>query len=120
MTFDGRLEGVVLCRVGEHRLAFAASGVRSIGEPREVPKACHARDLFELARVEGRLLQEDSEALVVDSVEIAQEPQLLRPVPLPLRAIAGGSLLGFVELGELWPLFSLRALARFAASRSHG
>jgi hypothetical protein len=115
---SARLGGVVLCRVGGHRLAFETPGVQSILGPGEVPQAAHARDLFGLERLEGRLLAEGEAALVVDSVEISQETPALRPVPAPLRGAAGGSLLGFLELGELWPLFSLPALARFAASRS--
>jgi hypothetical protein len=115
---DARLEGVVLCRVGAHRMAFEAPGVHTILAPGDMPGAAHARDLFGLARLEGRLLREGDAALVVDSVEISQETPALRAVPAPLQGAAGGSLLGFLELSELWPLFSLRALARFAASRS--
>lgn len=114
------LDGMVLSRVGVHRLAFAAPGVDSILSPGERVATAYARDLFGLARLEGRLLGEGDEALVVDSVEISQDSAVIRAVPAPLRGAAGGSLLGFVELAELWPVFSLRALARFAAARSHG
>ena len=116
---DDRLGGVVLCRVGAHRLAFLARQVAVIEVwgrgGRDVP---HARMAYALPCGEGRLLlAENGDGVVVDALEVAQEAPPLLPAPQMLVGGAGGALRGFLSIGEeLWPVLRLPEFSRFVAA----
>lgn len=107
-----RIEGLVLCRVGGHRLAVRASEVTSVDAAE--PSAPYAGTGFSPAAVappDARLLRHHHQRLAVDGLEVHAEPLALLPVPLVLKAAWGGALTGFVEAGGLlWPLVSLAVL----------
>lgn len=112
---EGTVEGVVLCRIGAHRLAVLAGDVAAVAPPAEgTPYAArafatHVAPWPESARQLGR----DGTALVVDSVEIHGERLRLFPVPTLLARVMGGALRGFVETaGALWPVVSLERFSR--------
>ena len=109
------LEGLVLCRVGEHRLAFPAAGVVQISDWAlgDFP-AAHARSAFSLPPANGRCVEDGRGGLVVDSLEIATDPLPLMPVPAMLLGAVGGALRGFVVLsGELCPVLALTDFAQY-------
>jgi hypothetical protein len=111
------VEGLVVCRVGDHRLAFPASTVVRIIEWNvgDAP-AVHARTAFSLPTGAGRLVEEQDGSLVVDSLEIATEAVKLLPVPAILLGEVGGALRGFIELsGALCPVLSVGDFSRFLA-----
>lgn len=112
-----RVEGLVLARVAEHRLAFLASAVSVVEPWRAGPwPVTHARHLFGLPPAPGRVLMADTQAVVVDSLEIFREPVTVVPVPKVLKHALSGALLGFVTIvNELWPLLDVSALARALA-----
>lgn len=109
------IEGLVLCRVGEDRLAVRAREISSFDVPHE--GALYAGEGFSRgarAPAEARLLRHHDTALVVDTVEVHSERLPLLAVPAVLARAWGGALSGFVETGGLlWPVLSLE---RFAAS----
>ncbi len=116
-----RVAGVVLCRVGDHRLAFPALQVVAIeayvpsdrGHPQ-------ARVAFELPKLpHGRtMLSEKGEAVVVDALEVQQESFPLLPPPTLMQAVLGGSLRGFATIQEqLWPVLELALFSRFLLRR---
>lgn len=110
---------MVICRVGEHRLAFPAEGVVMISEwsPGDAA-APHARSAFALSPAPGRRLEGDQGTLVVDSLEIAAERFSMLAVPPMLQGAIGGALLGFIVLaGGLCPVLSVSGFARFLAGR---
>jgi hypothetical protein len=112
------IEGLVLCRVGEDRLAVRANEVTAFEIPHEgAPYAGVGFVPGAVAPAEGKLLRHHDSALVVDSVEVHAERLKLLAVPAMLRASArvgaaqawGGALSGFVEVGGLlWPVLSLQ------------
>ncbi|RKH42185.1 protein CrdC [Corallococcus sicarius] len=108
-----RVEGTLLCHVGRHRLAFAASDVASIAAP---DAACvSARGAFrESPSVQRVLVTATGEAVGVDGLEIdAEVLSVLPPSPLVAHA-SGGSLRGFVlTRGVLWPLVHLDGFERY-------
>jgi hypothetical protein len=107
------VEGVVLCHVGEHRLALLARDGTQIDDA--LPQALYAGRAFSTrARAPGvaRMVTSADRALVVDTLEIHGEPLALMPVPRALTALMGGALRGFVDCaGFLWPVVSLSAFA---------
>jgi hypothetical protein len=112
---SGELLGLVLCRVGEHRLAFPANGVVQISDWAlgGIPTP-HARAAFSLPPGNGRCLEDGRGGLVVDSLEIATDPLPLLPVPAMLLGAAGGALRGFILLsGELCPVLAVSEFAQF-------
>lgn len=104
----GLVEGVVLCRVGEARLAVPCGEVDAIA-PLDGP-AWDVGLAFGSAAgaVEGKALQCFGQLMRVDSVDVLTTPELtVLPVPSLLTGVADGALTGFVELlGALWPLVS--------------
>jgi hypothetical protein len=108
--------GLVLCRVGTHRLAFPAQQVASIELWTHGGRAApHARRAFALPEQEGRLLIDDQGAgVVVDTLEIWSERALLVPTPPMLQKGAGGALRGFLPTPEgLWPVLWLSEFSRY-------
>lgn len=109
-----QVDGLVLARVGEHRLAFPAESVIVIERwvPGPLPVA-HVRKLFALEPAPGRLILGETHALVVDALEIFRESATVAPVPGILRSALPKALLGFVTVtGELLPLLDVAALAQ--------
>lgn len=108
MRPPSRVQGMLLCHAGSHRLAFHAHEVASITSP-EGKAACSARLAFQEVPGASRVLVSGAGGAVgVDTLEIDAEPRLvLPPPPVAVRA-SGGSLQGFVlAQGELWPLVGL-------------
>lgn len=108
------IEGLVLCRVGEDRLAVRAREVSAFDVPHE--GALYAGEGFTpgaRAPAEARLLRHHDTALVVDTVEVYPERLPLLAVPAVLSRAWGGALAGFVEAGGLlWPVLSLERFAQ--------
>ncbi len=118
MASGSRITGMLLCRAGTHRVAFSAHEVATIESPStfggRAGQACQAFD--EASRAERILVAASGEAVGVDTLEIDSEPLSLLPAPALLYRVAGGSLLGFVQVrGALWPLMSLVEFGRFLA-----
>ncbi len=113
------IEGLLLCQVAEHWLAFPAKSVTRIDVWSEGDVlAAHARWAFDLPRAPGRLLAEGTARRVVDALEIHSEPSGLFPVPGVLIGAAGGALRGFVAAQHrLWPLVEVAPLVRYLAER---
>ena len=110
-----QLEGLVLCRVGDHRLAFPAASVVQITEwaigDAAVPQA---RVAFSLPLAAGRCVEDGMGGLVVDSLEIASDPLPILPVPAMLLGAVGGALRGFVLLADQpCPVLSVTEFAHF-------
>ena len=113
------IEGLVLCRVGDHQIAFPAAAVGSIDqfELGGVP-APQARAAFGLEASGGKLLLRGGFSLVVDGLEIVTDPTKLLPVPAMLLGAVGGSLRGFVQSGKrLVPLLGLAEFSTFVTER---
>ncbi len=113
-----RIAGMLLCRSGESRVAFAAREVATIELPRDMVRPVGAaRQAFGEPEGAERVLVADSgEAVGVDALEIDAEPLEVLPVPVLLRTMGGGSLRGFVlARGMLWPLVSLVDFGRYLA-----
>jgi hypothetical protein len=113
-----RITGMLLCRAGNHRVAFAAHEVATIESPSTfegvVGLVCRA--FGGVAGAERILVAASGEAVGVDALEIDSEPLPLLPAPALLGRVAGGSLRGFVQVrGGLWPLMSLVDFGRFLA-----
>ncbi len=110
-----QLEGMVLCRVGEHRLAFPASDVSQISDWAIGDAALpHARAAFSLPPSAGRCVEDGQGGLIVDSLEIATDPLPMLEVPAMLVGAAGGALRGFIVLsGELCPVLAVTPFAQF-------
>lgn len=108
------IEGLVLCRVGDDRLAVPAREVTAF-EAAE-PNARYAGARFSPGAqppAEARLLCNAQARLAVDSVQVHAERYAVLSVPPVLAGACGGALTGFVEAGGLlWPVVSL---ARFTA-----
>ncbi len=108
------IEGVVLCRVGDDRLAVRAREVTAF----EIADGTglYAGVGFDPRAVtphDARLLRTAGGGLVVDSVEVHAEQVRWLPVPGVLARAWGGALSGFIEAGgALWPLVSLERLPR--------
>lgn len=113
---SSHVTGVLLCRAGDHRLAFAASDVATV-EPRSSEHGTlpSARRAFALSDQPGRvLIAPTGEAVVVDSLEVMQGQVAVIQRPLALHANSGGSLQGFVLAKEqLWPLLGVAAFSHF-------
>lgn len=109
-----RLEGVVLCRVRDERLAVPAEDVVAFEAPgADVAWAGRAFGDTDVPEG-GKILRSRAAAVRVDSVEVHGEALSFFEVPPLLRA---GGLAGFVLVaGELWPVLSVERLA--ALSRS--
>jgi len=112
-----QIEGLVLCRVGEDRLAVRAREISSFDVPQ--PGAPYAGEGFSpgaRAPADAKLLRHHDTSLVVDTVEVHAERLRLLAVPAVLARAWGGALAGFVETGGLlWPVLSLE---RFHLARS--
>jgi hypothetical protein len=108
------IEGLVVCRVGDHRVAFPATAVGSIAtwETGDRP-APMARKAFALPLAPGKLLVHGGDSLVVDALEIIADPVALLPVPALLLGAVGGALRGFVSVSNA--LLPLLGLAEFSA-----
>jgi hypothetical protein len=107
------IEGLVLCRVGDDRLAVRALEVNAF-EPFDFA-ADYAGARFSsgaTAPGDGKVLRHRDVRLAVDSVEVHAERVALLPVPPVLARVWGGALTGFVEAaGQLWPVVSLERFA---------
>ncbi len=108
MRPPSRVQGMLLCHAGPHRLAFHAHEVASITSPRELD-ACSARLAFEEAPGASRVLVSASGGAVgVDTLEIDAEPRPVLPPPPEAVRASRGSLRGFeLARGELWPRVGL-------------
>lgn len=106
------IEGLVLCRVGDDRLAVRASEVTAFEPP--APGVPYAGAAFSAAApppAQPRVLRAGPALLAVDSVEVFADRVPLLGVPPVLRTTWGGAVTGFVEAqGQLWPLVSLPRL----------
>lgn len=114
------IEGLVVCRVGDERLAFRAASVGQIADwaVGDVPSP-HARAAFALPPANGRRLEDRGHTLVVDSLEIASDAVPLMPVPTMLLGAVGGALHGFVVLsGQLYPLLGIPEFAAWLSARA--
>ena len=110
--------GMLLCRAGANRVAFAAHEVATIESPSTFGgTAGSARAGFGMpSGAERILVAATGEAVGVDALEIDSEPLTLLPAPALLCRVAGGSLRGFVQVrGALWPMMSLVDFGRFLA-----
>lgn len=112
-----QITGVVLCRVGGARLAFAARDVTALDRWIGGGKVPHAGAAFgepphyAEARV---LLAPQGEGVVVEALEIHDEPLPLLAPPGVLANGCGGSLTGFVVArSTLWPVLRLVEFSRF-------
>lgn len=108
------IEGLVVCKVGDERLAFAAASVGHITDwaVGDVPVP-HARAAFALPPANGRRIEDRAATLVVDSLEVSSDPVSLMPVPTMLVGAVGGALRGFALLaGQLYPVLGV---AEFSA-----
>ncbi len=118
-TGSRSITGMLLCRAGHHRVAFSAHEVATIESPSTFGGyAGSARQAYDggAAGAERILVAATGEAVGVDALEIDSEPLTLLPAPTVLCRVAGGSLLGFVQVrGGLWPLMSLVDFGRFLA-----
>ena len=114
-----QIEGVLLCQVAEHWLAFPARGVTRIDTWADTDVlAQHARWAFDLPRAPGKVLEEGAARLVVDTLEIHSEVAPFYPVPGVLVGAAGGALNGFVHARQrLWPLVEVARLCRYLSDR---
>lgn len=112
---EDQLEGLVLCKAGEFRFASSAvavSKVRQLEPGEDLPRAVVAWGEA-IPFGSGRVLEEDGQGLVIDSLEVVPDRVAMLPVPAILLGAVGGALRGFVQVGgALWPLLSVRALAR--------
>lgn len=119
MGAEDQVSGLLLCRVGPHRLAFPAGQVLSIESSIAGVNFPHAREAFDLAAAPGRvLLTEGGEAVTVDTLEVHPDLATLLPAPRMLGGGAGGSLRGFVAVRDhLWPLHNLIGFARYLTHR---
>ncbi len=114
-----QIEGLVVCRVGDERLAFAAASVGQITDwaVGDVP-APHARTAFALPIANGRRIEDRRATLVVDSLEIASDAVPLMPVPAMLVGAVGGALRGFAVLaGQLYPVLAVAEFAAWLSAR---
>jgi hypothetical protein len=120
LTGTGReVRGVVLCRVGTHRVAFPAVEVTAIERVPSGPSPfADARMLLSQPLVQGRVLIGDhGSAVVVNALEIHQDAVVLLTVPPLLGRTAGRSLGGFILLREeLWPVLRLHEFSKFIQS----
>ena len=108
---------MVVCRVGDHRLAFPAAAVGNIAawSVGDVP-APMARKAYQLPSAAGKMLVHGGFSVVVDTLEIVTDRVRMLPVPSLLIGEAGGALRGFVTNGDaLMPLFGLAEFSRFVA-----
>ena len=115
MSTVEEIEGLVVCRVGDHQIAFPAAAVGSIDqwEPGGVP-APQSRAAFGLPVVAGKILVRGGFSLVVDGLEIVTDRAKLFPVPSMLLGAVGGALRGFVQpSGALVPLLGLAEFSAF-------
>jgi len=111
------VDGVVLCRVGDARLAVRCDEVEVIADaPREGVDAGLAFGLPRQAA--GRSVKVQGRSLRVDSVDVVTAEGLaVLGVPLVVSGLAEGSLRGFIEVsGALWPLVSVPSLIQFVES----
>ncbi len=106
-----RIEGVVLCRVGDDRLAVRAQDIVSF--EMAAPDALYAGARFRGGSTmppEPRALRVEAGVLLVDSVEVLPESVPMLRVP---PALERGALIGFIEAsGLLWPVVSIERLLR--------
>jgi hypothetical protein len=111
------IEGLVVCRVGDYRLAFPAAAVGNITQwsVGDVP-APMARAAYALPAAPGKMLVHGGFSVVVDTLEIVSERVRMMPVPSLLLGEVGGALRGFVNNQDaLLPLFGLAEFSRFLA-----
>lgn len=113
------IDGLVVCRVGPERIAFAAASITQIADWAigDVPSP-HARTAFALPIANGRRIEDQKHTLVVDSLEIASDPVPLLPVPTMLLGAVGGALRGFAVVGaELFPVLGVGEFAAWLTRR---
>jgi hypothetical protein len=118
MSRREEIEGLVVCRVGDHRVAFPAVSVGTIAtwEVGDAP-APMARDAFALPNAPGKMLVHGGFSLVVDALEINTDRTTLMPVPALMRGAVGGALRGFVSVSNaLMPLLGLAEFATFVTA----
>lgn len=115
MHGDRTVEGLVLCRVGEHRVAVLPDDVSAIEEAHgQAPYAGRSFSKKGRAPAGARLLRDERGGVLVDALEVCSERLTLFAVPAALSPIMGGALAGFAEAaGALWPVVSFRPFARY-------
>lgn len=115
MSAKRQLSGVLLCAVGDQRLAVPAQEIAAI-EPRPLAGRgnAFARRAFGLPDHPGRVvITAKGAALVVDSLEVLQATVPLLPAPPAVNPASQNSIQGFIEARDrLWPVI---AVAQFAA-----
>jgi hypothetical protein len=114
------IEGLVVCRVGDHPIAFPAAAVGNIArwELGDAP-APMARAAFGLPAVGGKMLVHGGFSLVVDTLEIVADPSKLMPVPAILLGAVGGALRGFVSASQtLMPLLGLAEFSTYVSAKT--
>ncbi len=118
MAGSQQISGVLLCRAGGRRIAFPASQVAAVEAWREGEPLPHARHPFPQHGPRGRvLISLTGDGVVVDAIEVFQEPVALMDAPPLLPRVAGGSLQGFATIRqELWPVLRLVEYSQYLAS----
>lgn len=114
-----QLSGVLLCQVGDRRLAVPAHEITAI-EPRPLPgrDSAYARRAFGLPDLDGRVvITAAGQALVVDSLEVLQAAVALLPPPPSVQVGCAHSIEGFIEArDQLWPVVTVPRFAAYARS----
>jgi len=117
LTAGENITGVLLCRAGGRRLAFPAVQVAAVESWQEGEALPHARHPFPEHAARGRvLISLTGDGVVVDAIEVFQEPVPLMPAPPLLLRRAGGSVYGFATIRqELWPVLRLAEFSLYLA-----
>lgn len=115
MDTPAHVSGLLLCRAGDHRLAFSAHEVVAVETWQPNEAYPHARAAFALPADKGRvLISATGDAVGVDKIEVFQEPLPLLAAPAVLASTLGGSLSGFVEARSmLWPVLRVAEFSRY-------
>lgn len=113
-----QITGVLLCRAGGRRLAFAAAEVAAVEPWQDGEPLPHARHPFADHASRGRvLISLTGDGVVVDAIEVFQEPVTVLAAPPMLQTQAGGSLQGFATIRqELWPLLRLAEFSLYLSN----
>lgn len=112
------VDGLVLCRVGDGRLAVDCAEVDAITAPEA--GSWNVAAVFEgIIGTSQKALQCSGHLLAVDSLDIVTTPGLrVLAAPALVMSASNGAVKGFVEWsGLLWPLVSVGPLLDFLEHR---